>query len=82
MKAIKAICVFSFFILFITQHAVSQEIDNQLLDSLSIVSSESEKSRISLKIAMELSNKDWKRSQYYMEVAKVSALASDDPQEL
>ena len=80
MKVIKAICVSSFFYLFVVQFAISQTLVTPLLDSLSVVSSESEKSRISLKIALELSDKDWERSEYYMKVAEESALASDDPQ--
>jgi tetratricopeptide (TPR) repeat protein/DNA-binding CsgD family transcriptional regulator len=80
LKVIKAICVSSFFYLFVVQFAISQTLVTPLLDSLSVVSSESEKSRISLKIALELSDKDWERSEYYMKVAEESALASDDPQ--
>ena len=67
-----------FIILIVVQNAIAQELVIPLLDSLSVVSSESEKSRISLKIASELTHTDWKRSQYYIEVAETAALASDD----
>jgi len=70
---------FSLFFLFFFQFAKGQELLNPLLDSLSVVSSESEKSRISLKIALELYNTDWERSQYYLDVAEESALVSEDP---
>jgi tetratricopeptide (TPR) repeat protein len=80
LKVIKSIYISSFFFLFVVQFAIAQDLVTPLLDSLSIVSTESEKSRISLKIALELSNTDWERSQYYMKVAEESALASDDTQ--
>lgn len=69
-----------FVLLFVVQYSIAQELVTPLLDSLSIVSSHSEKSRISLKIASELSNTDWERSLYYLEVAETAALASDDLQ--
>ncbi len=69
-----------FVLLLVVQYSIAQEVVTPLLDSLSVVSSESEKSRISLKIASELSNTDWERSLYYIEVAESAALASDDPQ--
>ncbi len=66
--------------LFVLQNAIAQELVTPLLDSLSIVTTESEKSRISLKIASELSYTDWERSLYYIEVAESAALASKDLQ--
>ncbi len=70
------VCVF----LFVVQCTIAQERVTTLLDSLSVVTTESEKSRISLKIALELSNSNWERSQYYIEVAEEAALASGDLQ--
>ena len=66
------VCVLLFFV----QYSLAQDIVTPLLDSLSAVTNESEKSRISLKIASELSTSDWKRAQYYIEVAEEAALDS------
>ena len=71
-----------FILLFVVQCTIAQELVTPLLDSLSVVTTESEKSRIGLKIASELTNKDWGRSQYYIDVAKEAALASGDLQVL
>ncbi len=68
------VCVF----LFVVQCTIAQELVTPLIDSLSVVTTESEKSRISLKIASQLSHSDWERSQYYIEVAETAALATED----
>jgi len=67
------VCVFLFFI----QISLAQELVTPLLDSLSVVNSESEKSRISLKIASGLTNTNWKRAQYYLDIAEEAALSSN-----
>jgi len=64
--------LFVFFIFI--QHSFSQEEVTVLVDSLSIVSSETEKSRISLEIAEKLANTDWKRALHYIEVGEDAAL--------
>lgn len=52
-----------------------------LLDSLTMVSSEKDKSRISQKIAWELKDTDWDRALTYLEYAEKEALASPSSKE-
>ena len=66
---------FIVFILII-QSCYSQDRVSLLLDSLTIVSSEKEISRISQEIASELKNKDWERSLHYIEYSLEIAKSS------
>jgi len=63
------------FVFFSIIHSAISQVDIiPFVDSLSVVTSESEKSRISLVIASQLSNSDWQRAQHYIEVAEDAAL--------
>ncbi|OAD90917.1 hypothetical protein A7A78_13275 [Aequorivita soesokkakensis] len=63
--------------LFLVHSAVAQEGVSVLMDSLAQTSSESEKARLSIKIASKLANDDWDRALSYMDIAKESALKSN-----
>ncbi len=63
--------------LFITQFLLSQEPVDVLVDSLTLVTSHSEKARISQKIAFELKNTDWERALHYIDYAEDVASASN-----
>lgn len=60
----------------------SQDVVNQLVDSLVLVTSSQEKARISQQIAQKLKNKDWKRTLHYLEYARKEARASGSDETL
>lgn len=60
-------------ILFLTQLVNAQVQLPGLLDSLAQTTSENEKARLSMVVASQLANKDWKRGLNYIDIAKKSA---------
>lgn len=64
-----------FFILF---HSANAQVDvKMLIDSLAQTTKESEKASLSMNIASELVNQDWKRALHYIDIAEKSARHSN-----
>ncbi len=62
--------------------AFAQVNPDLLIDSLTLVNNHSELARLGQKIALELSNSDWKRAITYLEYAEEEAKASDSEETL
>ncbi len=66
------------FLLLGLQTSFSQKRASDLIDSLAVATIPSQKSRLALKVAQALANKDWERTRYYIDLAKDNALKAQD----
>lgn len=67
---------FFLLLLFFTQFLNAQDRLPKLLDSLAQATSQSEKTKLSMVIASQLANEDWKRALQYIDLAEQNAIKS------